>query len=252
MAELKVVTREPGAISFNYEELKAEISAKAAEYSVGVYTADNIGAAKTDRAKLNKLKTALNDERIKREKEFMAPFAEFKSQVADLIRIIDEPIKAIDSQVKAFEENERLEKKGDCVEAFASIPHPEWLDYTQIENPKWYNKTTSLATVKDEIAKKVMEIESDLNILSDVSADPITSLEYYKITLNLQDSLAEGKRAYNIALKKEELKMVATPKEETPEEEAEWVSFRALLTQTQAKALSGFCKLNGIKLEKGE
>ena len=252
MAELKVTVREPGAISFNFEELKAEIAVKAAEYSTSVYTAENIATAKSDRAKLNKLKDALKSERIKREKEFLKPFNEFKEQVAELISIIDEPIANIDAQVKSFEEAERLEKKGDCVEAFASIPHPEWLDYMQIENPKWYNKTTSLATVKDEIVKRVMEIESDLNIISDASADPVTSVEYYKRTLNLQNALAEGKRAYEISLKKEELKMVAKPKETAPEEEAEWVSFRALLTPTQAKALGGFCKLNGIKIEKGE
>lgn len=254
MAELKVTPIQPGAISFNYEELKTEIVAKAQEYAAAVYTADNIGFAKADRAKLNKLKTALNEERLKREREFMKPFAEFKEQIADLIKIIDEPIKAIDTQVKAFEENERLDKKGDCIEVFASIPHPEWLDYEQIENPKWYNKTTSLASVKDEIAKRVMEIESDLNILADVSADALTSLEYYKRTLNLKEALDEGKRAYEISLKREAMKQMAEPKADIPEtdEEAEWVSFRAFLTPTQAKALSGFCKLNGIKLEKGE
>lgn len=248
MAELKIVSREPGAISFNYEELKAEISAKVVEYSTAVYTKDNIALAKADRAKLNKLKTALNEERLKREKEFMAPFMEFKTQVADLIKIIEEPVAIIDKQVKDFEESERLDKKGDCVEAFASIPHPEWLDYEQIENPKWYNKTTALSTVRSEIAEKVLQIESDLRILNDVSADALTSVEYYKVTLNLQDALTEGKRAVEIAKKREQL----TQNTEDDDEEPEWVSFRALLTSKTAKMLKGFCKLNGIKIEKGE
>ncbi len=254
MAELKVTTVQPGAISFNYEELKAEIVEKAQEYAAAVYTADNIGFAKADRAKLNKLKTVLNEERLKREREFMKPFAEFKEQIADLIKIIDEPIKAIDTQVKAFEENERLDKKGDCIEVFASIPHPEWLDYEQIENPKWYNKTTSLASVKTEITEKVLDIESGLGIIAEASADAIASLECYKRTLNLKEALDEGKKAYELSLKREAMKQMAEPKADIQEtdEEAEWVSFRAFLTPTQAKALNGFCKLNGIKLEKGE
>ena len=51
-------------------------------------------------------------------------------------------------------------------------------------------------------------------------------------------------------------KAVTEPKVELPaeadNEEAEWVSFRALLTPSMAKALNHFCKLNGIKIEKGE
>lgn len=248
MAELKVVSNNTSTISFNYEELKAEIMEKAQEYACAVYSADNIAEAKADRAKLNKLKTALNEERLKREKEFMLPFTDFKGKVNELIKIIEEPIKAIDTQVKAFEENERLDKKGDCIEVFAGIPHPEWLDYEQIENPKWYNKTTSLATVKAEITERVSQIESDLRILNDVSADALTSVEYYKRTLNLQDALAEGKRAVEIAKKREELTQTA----EDDDEEPEWVSFRALLTSKTAKMLAGWMKLNGIKFEKGE
>lgn len=254
MAELKVDAKNTSTISFNYEELKAEIIKKSQEYKNAIYSANDIGAAKADRAKLNKLKTALNEERLKREREFMTPFMEFKDQVNELIRIIDEPIKAIDAQVKAVEEEERLNKKGDCIEVFAGIPHPDWLDFMQIENPKWYNKSTSLSSIRDEIVKKVSEIESDLNIIADVSADLVTSEEYYKRTLDLQGAIAEGKKAYEIALKKEAMKQVAEPKADIPDtdEEPSWVSFRALITTAQAKALNGFCKLNGIKLEKGE
>lgn len=251
MTEFKITTLEQGAISFNYEELKAEIVPKATEYSTAVYTAENIGFAKADRAKLNKLKTTLNEERLKREREFMKPFMEFKEQVADLIKIIDEPIKAIDTQVKAFEENERLDKKGDCIEAFAGIPHPEWLDYEQIENPKWYNKTTSIATVEKEISERMLQINSDLDIMADVSLDLMTSLENYKRTLNLQTALAEGKRAYEISLMREQKKQEEI-KAESANASAEWVTFKALLTSAQAYELKVFCNTHGIKIEKGE
>lgn len=247
MAEVKVSLVAPGSISFNFEELKAEIAVKAAEYSTSVYTAENIATAKSDRAKLNKLKTALNEERLKREREFMEPFAEFKEQIADLIKIIDEPIKAIDTQVKAFEENERLDKKRACIEVFAGISHPDWLNYEQIENPKWYNKTTSLASVKDEIEAKITHHIEEFNSLGNYSASPFEAQEYYKRTLNFHDAMAEGQRVVEIA--KAKAKLAENTEED---EEAEWVSFRALLTPTQAKALSGFCKLNGIKIEKGE
>ena len=252
MAELKVVSQGTQTISFNYEELKAELMAKTMEYEGAVYSVANIGDAKADRARLNKLKTALNDERLKREKEFMLPFMGFKAQVNELIKIIERPISAIDEQIKAVEENERLEKKGDCVEVFASIPHPDWLDYEQIESPKWYNKTTALSTVKKEITERVAQIESDLKIIKDVSPDYVTSLEYYKLTLNLQDSLAEGKRAKEIEAKKEQMKRESAPLPNTEEEEMEWVTFKAHLTPTKARWLAVWLRENGIEFKKGE
>ena len=109
MNELQV-TAKMGAISFNYDDIKAEVQRIADDYASAVYTEDFLTQAKEDRALLNKVKASLNDERLKREREFMAPFMEFKAQVNDLIAIINEPIAIIDEQVKAFEEQKKAAK----------------------------------------------------------------------------------------------------------------------------------------------
>ena len=100
----------PAPITFNYEELKQELLLKAETYASLVYTEDQIQAAKKDRADLNRLKKALNDERMKREREYMQPFSEFKAQINEIISIIDKPCAVIDRQVKAFEEQKKAEK----------------------------------------------------------------------------------------------------------------------------------------------
>jgi len=46
----------PEKISFNFEELKAELTAKVQMYETLVYTDDQIVEAKKDRANLNRLK----------------------------------------------------------------------------------------------------------------------------------------------------------------------------------------------------
>ena len=79
--ELKVAEVQlPEAILFNYDELKKELTEKVKTYETMAYTDDQIKDAKADRANLNKLKKALNDERIRREKEYMQPFNEFKAK----------------------------------------------------------------------------------------------------------------------------------------------------------------------------
>ena len=249
MAELKVVTREAGAISFNYEELKGEIMAKASEYSTAVYTEENIGFAKADRAKLNKLKTALNDERLKQEREFMKPFMGFKEQINELIKIIDEPIKTIDAQVKAFEEAERAEKRKACVEQFEDYRQaddfPSWLRYEQIESNKWYNKTTSLSTVHEEIGGAIQKVISESEMIQNYCPNPDVALAFYKKGLDLKGAMELGKA---VTLEK----IVRTPVVADTEEEASWVTFKALLTSAQAYELKVFCNTHGIKIEKGE
>lgn len=249
MAEFKITALEQGAISFNYEELKAEIVAKATEYSTAVYTAENIGFAKADRAKLNKLKTALNEERLKREREFMKPFMEFKEQVADLIKIIDEPIKSIDTQVKAFEDAERAEKRKACIEQFEDYRQaddfPSWLRYEQIESNKWYNKTTSLSTVHEEIGGAIQKVISECDMIKNYCPNPDVALAFYKKGLDLTGAMELG-RAVTLQ------KTVPTPVVADPREEASWVTFKALLTSAQAYELKVFCNTHGIKIEKGE
>ena len=68
-------------IEWNYEELKTQIMTKLTDYKALTYTPEQITAAKKDRANLNSLKIALNNERIRREKEFLEPFNTFKAQI---------------------------------------------------------------------------------------------------------------------------------------------------------------------------
>ncbi len=101
----------PDKLTFNYEELKCELQEKVSHYETLVYTDDQIKEAKADRASLNKLKTALNDERIRREKEYMQPFNDFKAKVNEIIGIIDKPVAVIDRQVKEYEEKQKKDKE---------------------------------------------------------------------------------------------------------------------------------------------
>ena len=122
----------PEAIKWNYREIKQELEEKVSMYANLVYTDDQIKLAKADRAKLNKLKTALNDERIRREKEYLEPFNEFKAQVKDLVTIIDKPVALIDKQIKAYEEQKKEEKKVELEKIFEALEKPEWLKFEQL------------------------------------------------------------------------------------------------------------------------
>lgn len=280
----------PEKIAFNYEELKQELSDKVKMYETLVYTDDQIKSAKADRADLNRLKKALNDERIRREKEYMHPFNAFKAQINEIIGIIDKPVALIDKQIKEYEEQQRQEKKGKISEYFSSCSYPEWLTLSMIWDDKWLNASVSMKSIQAEIDSRIATVENDLATLSELPEFAFEAIETYKTTLDLNKSIAEGHRLSEMQkrkaeqeriraeqerlrqeqekARKEELAKVAEEKkqeesippvadegifrnvESTPEPEKQWVSFSALLSVSDAQELAGFFKSRNIEFKK--
>ena len=194
----------PEKIIFNYEELKEGISAKVAHYKNLVYTDDQIKEAKEDRANLNKLKKALNDERIRLEKEYMIPFNTFKAQLNEIIKIIDEPVTMIDSQVKEYQENKKEEKRKEIVSYFDSVKEklPDEIGLEGIFNTKWLNESVSMKSVKKEIDDIVCKIQVDISTINDLGELSFYALEKYFKSHNLNDSILFAKEQIELEKKK--------------------------------------------------
>ena len=283
--ELKLLPYQlPDKLGFNYEELKAELVAKTEMYETMVYTDDQIKDARSDRANLNKLKKALNDERIRMEREYMQPFNDFKAKINDLIKIIDKPVLVIDKQVKEYEEQQMQKKIDEVKEYFESLPPIEGfedLQFEQIINPRWRNASVSMRAIHDEISGIRNRIKDNLATLAKMPEIGFEAIEVYKTTLDLNQALNEGRRLAEIQKRKEEQERLKAEEEakkqeeqlpgqvvftdaklfeecmnppvvevpEQPQEEAEWISFRALLTETNARALKGFFESRNIQFE---
>ena len=279
MAELIIKAAEPGSISFNFEELKTELTEKAAIYETMVFTDQELQLAKQTRADLNRVMKALNDERIKREKEFMKPFNDFKAQIKELIAIIEKASANIDKQVKEFEEQKKKEKLEAIENHYDNdVTHPAWLQCSDIFNTKWLNASVSMETVKKELAEKVSKIETEIGIITDLPEYSFEALDYYKRTLDLGGAIAETKRLADLAKRKaaeEEAKKILAEKvrgQETasePEIEAYkerlendkaalekgkdegvkrwWVNIRACVTLAQANEIKAYFAENDIE-----
>lgn len=194
----------PEKIDFNYEELKAELTSKVSFYETLVYTDDQIKDAKADKANLNKLKKALNDERIRREKEYMQPFNVFKAQINEIIGIIDKPIAVIDEQVKAFDEKRKAEKQKAIEELFATIGFQNFVTLEKIQDPKWLNASVSMKSIEDQMRSKMYEIGNGVLTLSQLPEFGFEATEVFKETLDINKAISEAKRMSEIAKAKAE------------------------------------------------
>ena len=194
--ELKVGQYQlPEKISFNYEELKAELTKACEEYKSIAYTSETIGDAKKDRAKLNNLKTQLNSFRLEKQREYMEPFTLFKGQVDDLIGIIADASSAIDAQVKEYETAQTEEKKRQITELFQKTGFPDWAVLEAIFDRRWLNKGKTLSAIGDELASWKKKIDTDCNAIGRAFSDPsiqAAALTRYHQTLDVDISLQYG------------------------------------------------------------
>jgi hypothetical protein len=211
----------PEKISFNYEELKAELTEKVAFYETLVYTDDQVKDAKADRATLNKLKKTLNDERIRREKEYMQPFNEFKAHVNEIIGIIDKPIAVIDKRVKEFEDQKKANKQKDIEELFASIGFQSFVTLDKIQDPKWLNASVSMKSIEEQMRARMYQIGDDVFTLSQLPEFGFEATEVYKQTLDINKAIKEAQRMAEIAKAKAEAEAKKKAAEESRKAEEE-------------------------------
>ncbi len=268
----------PQAIEFNYEELKAELAESIKHYETLVYTDEQIKTAKADRASLNKLKKALNDERIRLEKEYMQPFTEFKAKINELIAIIDKPVCLIDTQIKEYENSKQEEKQKEIEKLFEEMPKPEWLEFARIYNSSWLNASVKMSTIEKEMTERIKIIEANYAELEKFPYFAFEACKHFRETLDFQGAIAvarklketeeEKKKAEEQRAKEEEKKRAEelikntaaalTPKakEEAKEQlvadtqvKRDWVNFSAYLSVPEARALALFMNERHIEFK---
>lgn len=246
--ELKVQAPQNKPVVWNFDELKSNLETALADYQSRVYTEDTIAEAKEDRAKLNKLKKAINDERIAREKEYMQPFLEFKDQAKELCELIDTASSGIGEQLDAFEEKRVAEKMESIRTTFNEIASLYPIDFITLEkilNDKWLNKGTSDKAIAKEITDRFEKAVKDLDVIRKMPRYAFEAEEAYKVCLDLNKALDEGEKMADVQAKKGE-----EAKASVETEIAYETVFKCKITKTQAQALSDFCYKNGIRLEK--
>lgn len=193
--QLVVSTKTLGSLTTNANKIRDMVKAALPQYSIENYSSSDVAKAKEDKTKLNKAAKALNDERIKIEKEWMKPFGEFKDVVTETVGLIKNCVASIDTIIKEDEERTKNAKR-EQVERLAETCGLEvvGIKLEKIWNDKWLNKTTSLKSIEKEITDKVNIIKNDLETLKTFAEDYDALVTYYKENLNLSDTVAYANR----------------------------------------------------------
>jgi hypothetical protein len=184
--ELVVTERIEGSLLTNALQIRDFVVERVRDYSPDKYVG-KVKEAKDDRAVLNKAAKELNAKRLELERQFMAPFQEFKDVISETVSAIKDASDKIGTIITQVEEQERRERRDEIEAAyvdsgFTLVSLGRLLDQT------WLNKSTSTKKWREELAAKIEKIESDL-----VSLDSIEDAEeakaFYLETLDIGRAL---------------------------------------------------------------
>ena len=194
----------PKTIDFNFEELKGQLAESLALYTGLVVTEDGIKGAKEDRAKLNKLREALENKRKEVKRECMAPYTDFEAKVKELVGLIDQPIAAIDAQLKEYEEKRRADKRAAILEIYEETVGElrALLPFEKLWQDTWYNTSVTMKKVREAIVAAEDKAASDLEVLATVESEFAEAVRLkYLEALDLNAALAERARLQERAAK---------------------------------------------------
>lgn len=256
-------------VKFNYEDIKKWVTEKSSEYKSIVYTPETITLAKQDRATLNKVSEAINNEKKRIKNELLKPYVDFENKCKELMAIVDDASKTIDKQVKEFEEKEQNAKKEQIKAVFDAYigDYKDLILFDLIFNPRWLNKTYTMKKIEEEINHLVVKTSDDMKVLKGQINDEVILKQVQAFYFShiadpdcLSGSLKYGMNVIESNRKLEELKQQQESKKEVQspnivqpaftQEQLQVIDFRVWVTQEQKMKIRDFLIQNNIKYGK--
>lgn len=251
--QLEVKFQELKPVESNFDSLKIELKEQLEKYQNLVVVEEDLPRYKTDRANLNKLKTALNNERIRVKNEFSIPIKLFEDQVKELVSLVEDPINCLDSQLKKFEEMRKEKKRASINDAFNEINDIDQVKLSQVFDESWLNVSVSMKQIKEKITAYLEKIHSEIQAITNLESEIEDDLQnLYLKRFNLAEVIAkkneyDAMKARAEAKKKEQEAAEAKRKEEAARLEKERIEREA---KQKLDAINAEIKRKEIELQK--
>ena len=182
----------------NLDEIQKNVDSLLADYTGRVYTSEEIGGAKKDRARLNGWEKDLASAQKAIKDHYMnviQPDLDRMSQIRSQIKACSV---AIDRQVKAVETAEKEEKRQALELIYrdaAGEDLAQLISFEQVLETHWLNKTFSLEAASRDLRKILEQRREELRIIRDTCGEDAEACttEYLR-NLSLNAALNEYQR----------------------------------------------------------
>lgn len=199
--ELKITTpMAPGIlpeVQWNNEELRKDVAGKAEEYKNTAYTAEQLPEMRKDRAKLNALVTAFEDQRKQVKKFYNTPYDKFEKEVKEVLAPVREAITLIDKGIAEVEKKYREDRKAKMQELYEKYVGDlrGLVPFTRTVKEEYYKKAFTDKKLEQAYIDFFGRIREDMKALEELQERyrDKALLKYVK-SFSLSDALREGKR----------------------------------------------------------
>lgn len=253
-------------------------------YGKLVFTNDQYTEAKDERAKVNKLKKTIEDNRKEIVKEFKQPIDDFEATSKRIEKLLESASNTIGASIERFdlEQQEiKTQKINVLIEAIRQdyiLNNPEFtsqLKQVVIDfDKRWFNKTYKdsdlenaidgqFNTALDDLYKFKADAEMIINFFNTINVDNLLNkevyIERYKFTRDVNEVINNIKADYEakkVALQPQTTKVelidpfaglsVNNPTETKPERE---ITIKITCKESQLDLIKNFANQNGMKVE---
>ena len=234
MQEIKVVSNlTPGVISWNFEDIKNQLSKIVSDYDNLVYTDDKVKEAKSDIAELRKLRKAVEDKRKEIKNECLKPYEVIEEQAKELVALIDKPISSIDTQIKEYEVEQKKIRKERITAFYVEVITEHMEDcpemdackndlYKRIYEDRWCNASAKVSEWQGVIRTSAEKVHEEIQTIKNMNSEFEKELiECYFKAYSLAEAISKNTELVALKeamLQKEREKIEAEVKEEIKEE----------------------------------
>ena len=243
-------------------------------YAGVVVTEADVPTAKSDLAKIRKVKARIEDVRKDVKRQIMAPYTRFEERCKELTAVCEKAETNLDQQIKGYAESAKGEKRERLALFFRENigDMADYLTFDVIYNKRWENATYDEAKAQDDIQKCINICRNSVNAIRGLNSEYETALlDYYRETHSLEAVLqknndlkaraeAERKRRETAiaAVQKPEparpeppvQKPQEAPKPQTAKEKVYTLDFRVSGTAEQIDELRKFLIRTGMSFGK--
>ena len=207
--ELQIISPKPEqrfpAIKWNYEELKVEIAAAMQDYQNLVVTPESEKDCKETKAKLNKLRTAIETARKDMKKKVTEPLVLFEKQIKEVEEPIDTAIANLDAQLKEIADAKKVQKRKDIELIWNGIAKkPSYITLDRVWNERWLNATYSMKQITEDLNGILAKNRQDVETIGKLPEFSIEAMQYYSQTLDVQAAIARAQEHAEIEKRKRE------------------------------------------------
>ena len=248
----------PATIAGNLEAIDEKVSALTEQVTAGTIDAtdpEQVRWAKKNRAYVNSLQKSLSAERIRVERELMAPWQPFKDKCKDLEAKLKETSGYLKGALDEAEEARRIVRRSRIEEEFKSYAGllADVVTVDQIMEPSWLTKSVSEQKAAAELRAKVNSISQCWETLRGFESEPnydVAEREFYSsldLGAAIQAMRDATQRDEELAKLRETTGVVEAKKTpaEAPQEDEEgetvytWVDSSEGVTEEVKKPLEG-------------